>query len=97
MRKIGDNVEVEIKDTGIGISEEEQKRLFRKFHQIDSSTSRKYSGTGLGLSIVKHIIDDHEGEVRVTSELGKGTSFIFTIPIASTKDSLMPSAVGQHA
>ena len=97
MRKIGESVEVEVKDTGIGISEEEQKRLFRKFHQVDSSTSRKYSGTGLGLSIVKHIIDDHQGEVRVISELGKGTSFIFTVPITNNKDTPMSSAVVQHA
>ncbi|GHU50614.1 hypothetical protein AGMMS49975_02010 [Clostridia bacterium] len=70
---------IEVKDTGIGISDEQKKRLFRSFEQADNSTSRKFGGTGLGLAISKNIVEMMGGEIWIESELGKGTSFIFTI------------------
>ena len=70
-----------VKDTGIGISEEQQKRLFSSFEQAESSTSRKFGGTGLGLAISKHIVELMGGRIWIESELGKGAAFIFTIQV----------------
>ena len=71
-------VQISIADSGIGISEEQQKRLFNSFEQAESSTSRKFGGTGLGLAISKHIVELMGGTIRVESELGKGATFIVT-------------------
>jgi CheY-like chemotaxis protein len=70
---------VEVKDTGIGISPEQQAKLFDVFMQAESGTSRKYGGTGLGLSISRRIIEMMGGRIWIESELGKGANFIFTI------------------
>ena len=79
--RVGDMAQIEVKDTGIGISKDDQKKLFQSFVQLDASTSREYSGTGLGLVLVKRFVEQHGGEVKLQSEPGKGSSFIFTIPI----------------
>ena len=73
------SLEFMVKDSGIGISETEQKKLFMPFHQIDSAMSRKYQGTGLGLVITKKIVELMGGKISVISETNKGSSFIFTI------------------
>ncbi len=78
-------VEVCVKDTGIGISKENLNKIFDKFFQVDATTTRKYSGSGVGLTISKNIIEKHGGNIWVESELGKGTTFFFTIPKASGK------------
>ena len=78
-------VEIFVKDTGIGISNENVYKIFDKFFQVDATTTRKYSGSGVGLTISKNIIEKHGGTIRVESELGKGTTFIFTIPKVSGK------------
>ncbi|MDR0706775.1 MAG: response regulator [Treponema sp.] len=72
-------IEVVVADTGIGISHEQAAKLFHSFEQADSSISRKYGGTGLGLVISKRIVELMNGRIWVKSELGKGSSFIFTI------------------
>lgn len=72
-------IRVEVKDTGIGITEEQQKKLFRPFGQADSGISRKFGGTGLGLAISKSIVEMMGGAIWVESELGNGSCFIFTI------------------
>lgn len=69
-----------VADTGIGISPDAQARLFQKFTQADTSTTRRFGGTGLGLAICKQIIDLMQGEIQLSSEVGKGTRFTFTIP-----------------
>ena len=78
-------VEVYVKDTGIGISKDNIDKIFDKFFQIDATTTRKYSGSGVGLTISKNIIEKHGGKIWVESEFGKGTTFFFKIPKASTK------------
>lgn len=76
----GDKVRVSVTDTGIGIAESDFDKLFMPFKQIDSQLSRQYSGSGLGLSIVKELVELHGGNVTVESELGKGSTFTFTVP-----------------
>ena len=83
MASIGDEVtmQIEVIDNGIGISEEQQRRLFRSFEQADGSISRKFGGTGLGLAITKKIVELMSGRVWIDSELGKGSTFGFTIKV----------------
>lgn len=69
-----------IKDTGIGVSKEEQLYIFDRFSQANKDTSRKYGGTGLGLNISKQLVELQGGEISMKSELGKGTTFKFTLP-----------------
>ncbi|MBR2782595.1 MAG: PAS domain-containing sensor histidine kinase [Firmicutes bacterium] len=69
-----------VKDTGIGIPKEEQKRVFERFYRVDKSRSREVGGTGLGLSIVKHGVMIHGGRITLNSAVGKGAEFIVTIP-----------------
>ncbi|MFA4964268.1 MAG: HAMP domain-containing sensor histidine kinase [Thermoleophilia bacterium] len=76
-------VEIWINDTGIGIAKEDQAKVFQRFTQIDSSATRLQGGTGLGLAIVKELVELHGGGIRVQSKLGKGSSFIFTMPIST--------------
>jgi CheY-like chemotaxis protein len=72
-------IRVEVTDTGIGISAEQQARLFTSFEQAESSTSRKFGGTGLGLAISKRIVELMGGRIWIVSELGQGSTFAFTI------------------
>ncbi len=74
------NVRFDVIDTGIGIPEEDLPRIFERFYRVDKARSRDLGGTGLGLSIVKHIVLAHGGEVWASSQLGRGTTFSFTIP-----------------
>ena len=73
-------VEVRIRDSGIGISEEQKQHIFERFYKADSSRNRAYGGSGLGLAIVKKVLDLHQGEIKVESEEGSGTEFIVRIP-----------------
>ena len=75
-----DNIEISVKDNGIGISPDRVDSIFEKFHQEDRSLSRKQEGSGLGLALVKSLVELHNGSIRVKSELGKGSEFIITLP-----------------
>jgi len=82
-RSAGDMVEIWINDTGIGMAREDQDKVFQRFTQIDSSATRTQGGTGLGLTIVRELVELHGGTIRIQSKLGKGSSFIFTMPIST--------------
>lgn len=84
-----------ISDTGIGISEENLRRIFTPFTQADISTTRKYGGTGLGLSITKSLIEKMSGELEVESVVGEGSRFSFTLPLEVAEKGQDTSA--QHA
>lgn len=81
VRKLDKLVEIKVKDTGIGIPEEEFSKIFDRFYQVDSSLTRKVGGTGIGLNIAKEYIEMHDGRIWVESKVGEGSIFIFTIPI----------------
>jgi len=74
--------EIAVTDSGVGISAEDQKRIFERFYRVDPSRSRQTGGTGLGLSIVKHVAHNHKGEVSVFSKQGMGSTFTLRIPVA---------------
>lgn len=76
----GDYMSVSVMDTGIGIPHESFDRIFESFEQVDGSISRNYGGTGIGLSITRKLVELHGGTIRVESEPGKGSVFIFTVP-----------------
>lgn len=73
-------VEFSIEDSGIGMPEEELKRIFDAFYQVDGSSTREHGGTGLGLSIAKRLADAHGGVIRVESQVNRGTTFFITLP-----------------
>ena len=70
-----------VRDTGIGIEEEDIPRIFERFYRVDKARSRKVGGTGLGLAIVKHIVMNFNGKIEIKSKLGEGTDFVIEIPI----------------
>ncbi len=82
-RQDGEQVVVSVHDTGIGIAPDDQEKLFTKFYRVDSSLTRDIGGTGLGLSICKSVVELLGGDVGCESEAGQGSTFWFTLPVAS--------------
>lgn len=74
-------IKIEVRDSGCGISEKYQERIFERFYVVDKSRSRKAGGTGLGLAIVKHIAQVHNGRISVNSQPGRGSCFTLTLPV----------------
>ncbi len=87
-RQVGNQLEVEVSDSGPGIEEKDQERIFLAFEQVDASTERRYSGTGLGLSIARQLVELHEGKMWVRSRAGAGSRFFFTLPMATGQDAV---------
>ena len=79
--KAGDNIELRVRDTGVGIPAQEIPRLFDRFHRVESTRSRTHEGSGIGLALVLELVKLHSGSVRVESALGKGSTFIVSLPL----------------
>jgi signal transduction histidine kinase len=77
-----DQARFEVIDHGRGIEASELERIFARFHQVDKSDARRAGGWGLGLAIAKAIVDEHRGRIWVESEVGRGATFIFEVPVA---------------
>jgi signal transduction histidine kinase len=75
-------VEISVTDTGIGIAPEDQSAIFEEFRQVGSDETRKHEGTGLGLTLAKKFVELHGGRIWVDSELGRGSTFTFTLPVS---------------
>jgi signal transduction histidine kinase len=88
-----DEVVFTVADTGLGIAKDKMQLIFEEFYQVDYSLSRAHGGAGLGLPISKRFIEAHHGHLQVTSEVGKGSIFTFTLPVANKQRYLAPELV----
>ncbi|MGZ4759544.1 MAG: sensor histidine kinase [Acidimicrobiales bacterium] len=82
---VGSSVALEVEDHGIGIPKADLERVFERFYRVDQARSRTTGGTGLGLAIVRHVATNHEGEVRVESRLGEGSTFTLIVPATESR------------
>ncbi|HEY6322426.1 MAG TPA: ATP-binding protein [Thermoanaerobaculia bacterium] len=92
LSRCGEEAEVAVADRGIGIPPAARARIFERFYQVDTSSTRAYGGMGLGLAIVREILAAHGREIQVESEEGKGTTFRFTLPLAGAGAGAVPAA-----
>jgi signal transduction histidine kinase len=82
-RKRGTTVQLEVTDTGIGVAPGDQERIFGEFQQVDGSETRQFQGTGLGLALTRKLVEMHGGSIQIQSDLGKGSTFTITLPLAA--------------
>ena len=82
-RQVDGSVEISVSDTGIGIAPDDLPKIFEEFRQVGSDYAHKVEGTGLGLTLAKRFVELHGGKIWVTSEKDAGSTFTFTLPIAS--------------
>jgi PAS domain S-box-containing protein len=85
-RSTGNEVEVGVRDHGLGIPREHLDKIFGRFHRVEGGDTRRAGGTGIGLYLVKHLVEAHGGRIWVDSEVGKGSTFTFTIPLSRPAD-----------
>jgi signal transduction histidine kinase len=81
--RVDQSLVISVMDSGIGIPQDRINEIFEPFHQLDTSSTRRYGGTGLGLAIVKRILEAHSSDITVESKVGEGSKFEFSLPIAS--------------
>jgi signal transduction histidine kinase len=84
-KRIGDQVTIAVQDFGIGIPEDKVNHIFDSFYQVDNSSTRSYSGMGIGLAIVRFVLERHNTQIQVTTQVRKGSTFSFRLPVASIK------------
>jgi len=84
-QRIGDEVRVGVRDTGIGIAAQDIPKVFEEFGQVDGSTTRAHEGSGLGVPLSKRLVESHGGQMWLESQPGLGTTFYFTLPLSSTE------------
>ena len=84
LRSLEGVAEIAVTDHGVGIAPEDQERIFERFYRVDPSRSRETGGTGLGLAIVKHVASNHRGEIKLFSQVGRGSTFTLRLPLADT-------------
>src|SRR4029077_8696397 len=84
LKAAGGAVQLQVRDTGVGIPEEHRERVFERFHRVEGTHARTYEGTGIGLAFVRELVRLHGGEVQVESALGQGSTFTVTIPLGTT-------------
>lgn len=94
IRTVDGVAEITVTDNGPGIPADEQGRIFERFYRVDPSRSRDTGGTGLGLSIVKHVVQNHGGEVKLFSQLGVGSTFTLRLPLADRELEQSPIELG---
>ncbi|HKC18855.1 MAG TPA: response regulator, partial [Candidatus Dormibacteraeota bacterium] len=88
--RFADNVEISVADNGIGIADDDQKQIFKEFHQVDFGPGRKHEGTGLGLALTRRFALLHGGDVRVTSRVNKGSVFTLSLPVRANAPAAEP-------
>jgi PAS domain S-box-containing protein len=93
-KESGNRALISVIDTGIGISAEDQVKLFQPFTQLDASSTKQYCGTGLGLALVKKIVNLHQGDIWVESDPGKGSNFTFSLPLRKPLEFRKASEIG---
>jgi PAS domain S-box-containing protein len=81
LQQAGETVELQVRDTGVGIPEEELPRIFERFHRVNNARSRTHEGSGIGLALVQELVKLHGGTVRLESAVGRGSTFIVTVPL----------------
>ena len=97
IRELAGNVEVKIRDTGIGIAQEEIPKLFNRFYQVDSSHTREFEGTGIGLALTKELAELHHGSISIESEMEQWTEFTIKLPIGKDHlkdEEIVPEKIG---
>ena len=87
-RRVEKTVEVAVSDTGYGISPEQLPYIFDRFYRVDPSRARTTGGSGIGLTISKRLVEAHGGRIWAESEVGKGSVFTFTLPVAHDRQSV---------
>lgn len=92
-RPVGETVEIAVKDTGIGIKDQDRDAIWEDFRQVDQSITREFGGTGLGLSITRKLVDALGGEIRLDTEFGKGSTFTVVLPQRSVVRELEPATL----
>ncbi|MFK8103241.1 MAG: response regulator [Saprospiraceae bacterium] len=88
MKEETEFIRLDVKDAGMGIEKEQLTQIFNRFHQVDSAATRKQDGTGIGLALVKELVELQDGEIGVSSEIGKGTSFEICLPVSKVEQSV---------